>query len=177
MALLMLQKPVSGGRVSSPYGMRKHPVTGVNKMHAGIDYALGVGTPIVAAASGRVTFAGALGDNGNLIRLDHGDGIETAYAHLSKLLVSSGAQVEKGQQIALSGATGRVTGPHLHFAVKVAGAFTDPAEALLGGFTVKDPSTPGGGEPKLNSLTVKSELMKTALLGALMIGFLLVAGE
>ena len=103
--------------ISSGYGYRIHPVTGVRKLHAGIDIPCSTGTTIVAAASGTVVDAGYNAYNGNYLKISHGNGLETMYLHCSKLLVSSGARVSGGQTIAKSGATGMVSGAHLHLSL------------------------------------------------------------
>jgi murein DD-endopeptidase MepM/ murein hydrolase activator NlpD len=95
-------------------------------MHEGIDIAAGLGTPIRAAAAGTVIHAGWLGGYGNLVVLDHGDGLATAYAHASAILVGVGQSVAQGQTLSLVGSTGNSTGPHLHFEVRVNGSAVDP---------------------------------------------------
>ena len=111
-------------------GYRIHPVTGVRKLHAGIDIPCSTGTTIVAAASGTVVDAGYNAYNGNYLKISHGNGLETMYLHCSKLLVSSGARVTGGQTIAKSGATGMVSGAHLHFVVKKNGNYVNPQNYL-----------------------------------------------
>jgi len=125
--------PVPGGTLSSPYGWRMHPIFQTRRFHHGIDISRGNGT-IVAAADGRVIRAsyGWNGGYGNLIVLDHGDGLTTLYAHIldGGINVSTGQMVTKGQPIALVGSTGYSTGPHLHFEVRINGATTDPMAYL-----------------------------------------------
>ena len=116
--------------ISSGYGYRIHPVTGVRKLHAGIDIPCSTGTTIIAAASGTVVDAGYNSYNGNYLKISHGNGLETMYLHCSKLLVSSGARVSQGQTIAKSGATGMVSGAHLHFVVKKNGNYVNPQNYL-----------------------------------------------
>jgi len=111
--------PVSGPVVSG-FGMRW------GRMHEGIDIAAGMGTPVHAAAAGTVIHAGWLGGYGNLVVLDHGDGLATAYAHASALLVVVGQSVSQGETVSLVGSTGHSTGPHLHFEVRVNGVAVDP---------------------------------------------------
>ncbi len=114
--------------ISSPYGYRIHPIYKVKKMHTGIDVNAPSGAKIVAANSGKVILSGWNGGYGNCIIIDHGDGIATLYGHQSKLLVSEGDKVEKGDTIGKVGSTGLSTGPHLHFEVRIKGKTTDPME-------------------------------------------------
>jgi murein DD-endopeptidase MepM/ murein hydrolase activator NlpD len=106
-----------------------HPTLGVWKMHNGVDLACGYGTPIHAAAAGRVVRSGYDGINGNHVILDHGGGWSSAYCHCSSLAVGAGEDVSSGQVVGYVGSTGRSTGPHLHFAVRSYGRFVDPAGA------------------------------------------------
>ncbi|HHX24271.1 MAG TPA: peptidoglycan DD-metalloendopeptidase family protein [Thermoanaerobacterales bacterium] len=112
------------GQITSPYGWRGR------EFHAGIDICQSKGAPVRASNSGTVTFAGWRGGYGNLVIINHGGGIETYYAHNSSLLVSVGQQVEKSQQIATVGSTGRSTGPHVHFEIRVNGSPVNPMEYL-----------------------------------------------
>lgn len=112
--------------VSSPFGYRIHPIYKVRKMHTGIDIDAPMGATIVAANSGRVILAGWNGGYGNCVIIDHGDGIATLYGHQSKILVSVGDKVAKGDTIGKVGSTGLSTGPHLHFEVRLNGKPTDP---------------------------------------------------
>ena len=111
--------PVSGP-VVSPFGMRW------GRMHEGIDIAVGYGTPIHAAASGRVVYAGWMSGYGNLVAIDHGNGLSTAYGHQSRIAVSNGQTVSQGQVIGYVGCTGHCFGPHLHFEVRINGTPVDP---------------------------------------------------
>ena len=120
-------KPISGGRVSSPYGRRKAPTKGASTNHQAIDWATPTGTAVMASSGGVVTKAGWGGGYGYVIYIRHENGMETRYAHLSKLQVSAGQKVRQGQKIALSGNTGRSTGPHLHFEMRVNGAPVNPS--------------------------------------------------
>lgn len=119
-------KPLSGGRQTSRFGRRKAPKRGASTNHKGIDWATPTGTAIMASSNGKVTRAGWLGSYGYVIYISHPDGKETRYAHLSKVLVSPGQSVKQGQKIALSGNTGRSTGPHLHFELRVNGTPVNP---------------------------------------------------
>jgi murein DD-endopeptidase MepM/ murein hydrolase activator NlpD len=125
-ALLPQDAPVSSGFIGSGFGMRTDPFTGQYAMHAGIDFAANVGTPIHAAAGGVVASAEVHPAYGNTIVIDHGNDVSTLYAHASKLLVKPGDIVKRGQTIALVGTTGRSTGPHLHFETHVKGVPQNP---------------------------------------------------
>ncbi|NLW55165.1 MAG: peptidoglycan DD-metalloendopeptidase family protein [Firmicutes bacterium] len=118
------------GRISSRFGLRFHPILKKNRFHSGIDITIPTGTPVKAADSGRVLMSQWNGGYGYFIALDHGNGLSTAYAHNSRLLVKEGEMVTKGQVIAYSGNTGLSTGPHLHFEVRVQGAPDDPMKYL-----------------------------------------------
>ena len=124
--------PVQGAELASPFGNREDPFTGRHAFHAGLDFAVGSGTTIHAAAGGTVSYAGFRSDFGNVVEIDHGNGLTTRYAHASKLLVKSGSVVMPGDPIAAVGSTGRSTGPHLHFEVLRNGEATDPRRYLAG---------------------------------------------
>ncbi len=113
-----LRYPVDRIHISSSYGMRVHPVTGMRRMHSGVDYAGPVGAPVYAVASGKVVQSGYDKFSGNKVAIRHSDGSKTYYLHLNNKLVSVGQQVRSRQLIGKMGKTGRVTGPHLHFGVK-----------------------------------------------------------
>lgn len=113
-------------RITSPFGYRIHPILKVKKLHTGIDIGAAAGTAVLAANNGTVIKAGWNNSYGNVVMIDHGGGIVTLYAHNSKLLVSTGDVVAKGQKIALAGTTGDSTGPHIHFEVRVNGEYKDP---------------------------------------------------
>ncbi|MFM9904743.1 MAG: peptidoglycan DD-metalloendopeptidase family protein [Pyrinomonadaceae bacterium] len=126
---LTYKYPVSG-RLSSGFGNRFHPIDRKTKFHAGLDLAVPLGTSVGASTKGVVKFAGWSGDYGNLVIIEHSDGRETRYGHLSKVLVSAGDKVVGGQQIALSGSTGKSTGPHVHFEVRENGKVVNPTKIL-----------------------------------------------
>jgi murein DD-endopeptidase MepM/ murein hydrolase activator NlpD len=115
----LLRTPVDGARLSSTFGMRKHPILGYSRMHKGVDFAAPSGTPIYAAGSGRVETAGPNGGFGNYIRIRHSDEYGTAYAHMARFAkgIRAGKRVRQGQVIGYVGTTGRSTGPHLHYEV------------------------------------------------------------
>ena len=119
-------KPLSGGRQTSGFGRRKAPTKGASTNHRAIDWATPTGTAIWASSGGTVTVAGWQSGYGYVVYINHPDGNQTRYGHLSKILVSVGQQVKQGQKIALSGNTGRSTGPHLHFELRVNGTPVNP---------------------------------------------------
>ncbi|WP_394730384.1 M23 family metallopeptidase [Altererythrobacter sp. GH1-8] len=121
------RNPLSNSyRLSSGYGMRNHPVLGRRKAHKGIDLAAPTGTPVYATADGIVTKAKWFSSYGLYISIDHSADLETRYAHLSKLAVEAGEFVKKGDLIGYVGSTGRSTGPHLHYEVRIDGVAVDP---------------------------------------------------
>lgn len=122
--------PVSG-EVTSGFGWRNSPWGGGSELHAGIDIANNLGTPIVATADGTVVRSEWSGGYGNVVQIDHGNGIETIYGHNSRIIVNAGHSVKKGQVIAYLGSTGRSTGPHVHYEVRVNGAAVDPVSFLV----------------------------------------------
>lgn len=122
--------PVSAGYNSSSYGWRLDPFTGQKAFHKGLDFMADLGSPIHAAADGIVTQTERVPDYGNIVRVDHGFGLDTRYAHLSSFLVKVGDRVSKGQPIATVGSTGRSTGPHLHYEVRLNGVPLDPRKYL-----------------------------------------------
>ena len=125
----LLRTPVDGARVSSRFGMRKHPILGYSKMHRGIDFAAPPGTPIYAAGDGTIERIGRNGTYGKYIRIKHNSKLKTAYAHMRRFArgLKSGQFVEQGQVIGYVGSTGRSTGPHLHYEILVGGQQVDPS--------------------------------------------------
>lgn len=128
--MLPNSSPVEAAYSSSSYGWRIDPMSGHRAFHEGLDFPAAVGTAVYAAADGIVTTAVQTPDYGNLLKIEHGSGLETRYAHNSRLLVKSGERVMKGQKIALIGNTGRSTGPHLHYEIRLNGNPLDPREYL-----------------------------------------------
>lgn len=130
----LMRKPVQGGRISSNYGYRRHPILGRSILHAGVDYGgVGQGAPIIAAGDGIVEKAGRSSGYGNLIVLRHTNGYETYYAHQSKFAkgIKPGVRVRQGQVIGYVGSTGRSTGPHLHYEIRINGKAVDPLRIRL----------------------------------------------
>ena len=125
--LLPTLLPVQGGQITSPFGPRVDPIAGVGAMHEGVDFSVSPGTRISAAAGGIVTTAEYHSAYGHLVEIDHGNDFSSRYAHLSKIDVKVGQLVKRGQLIALSGNSGRSTGPHLHFEVRYRGIAQNPA--------------------------------------------------
>ena len=119
----LMKTPINGARLSSPFGMRKHPIDGFNKMHKGTDFAAPMGTPIMASGSGVIKKAGWCGGGGNCVVIKHNSTYQTIYAHMSKFAngIRSGVRVKQGQTIGYVGSTGKSTGPHLHYEVLVNG--------------------------------------------------------
>lgn len=123
-------KPISGGRLSSRFGRRKAPTRGASTYHKGVDWATPVGTAVMASCTGRVSRAGWGKGYGYVVYIDHADGRQTRYGHLSKILVKQGQTVNQGQKIALSGNTGVSTGPHIHFEILINGTQVNPFDYL-----------------------------------------------
>ncbi|MBQ8823105.1 MAG: peptidoglycan DD-metalloendopeptidase family protein [Lachnospiraceae bacterium] len=119
-------KPINGGRLSSKFGKRSAPTAGASTYHKGVDWAVSKGTSVYASSGGTVTKAGWGSSYGYVVYINHGNGTETRYAHLSKVLVSKGQKVKQGEIIAKSGNTGRSTGPHLHFEIRIDGTPVNP---------------------------------------------------
>ena len=143
--------PVNGAALTSGYGMRIHPVLGGRRAHKGVDLAEPVGSPVYATADGMVSRADWFSSYGLFISLEHGGNIQTRYGHLSRLNVAAGQTVHKGDLIGYVGTTGRSTGPHLHYEVRIAGVAVNPVPYLQGGvMTAAAPTAAhaaiGGGE-------------------------------
>ena len=140
--------PVEGVRLSSGYGMRDHPVLRKRRQHNGVDLAAASGTPVYATADGLVGKAQYWGSYGNYVQIEHGGELQTRYAHLSSYTVALGDDVRKGDLIGYIGSTGRSTGPHLHYEVRVAGEPVDPRPYMLTGFALTEDAEGGVGGPE-----------------------------
>lgn len=121
--------PLKGLRLTSAFGNRRHPILGGYRAHDGIDLAAPTGTPVRATGDGVVATADWTGGYGLLVALNHGGGMQTRYGHMSKLAVAAGQRVKKGDVVGYVGSTGRSTGPHLHYEVRVNGRAVDPLAA------------------------------------------------
>ncbi len=127
----LMKTPINGARLSSGFGMRRHPVLGYGKMHKGVDFAASTGTPIYAAGDGTVEYASRFSSYGNYVRIRHNNSLKTAYAHMSRIAVKNGERVKQGEVIGYVGTTGRSTGPHLHYEVLVGGKQVNPRSVNL----------------------------------------------
>ena len=130
---LPLSKPIDNASVTSRFGARIDPFFGRPAMHPGIDFAAMVGYPVRATAAGTVITAEPAGGYGNMVEIDHGNGVTTRYGHMSKILVKPGQIVAKGAAVGLAGSTGRSTGPHIHYEVRIDGTAIDPARYIDAG--------------------------------------------
>lgn len=130
----LMKTPVDGARMSSGFGMRRHPVLGFSRMHKGVDFGAGTGTPIMAAGGGTISFAGWHGGHGKYVMVRHNKQLATAYAHMSRIDVRPGQKVRQGQVIGAVGSTGLSTGPHLHYEVWLNGQAVNPVRLkFIGG--------------------------------------------
>ncbi|MGQ0708474.1 MAG: M23 family metallopeptidase [Rhodoferax sp.] len=134
--MLPTQHPVQGGNLGSPFGWRVDPITGQSALHTGLDFPAETGTPILAAAGGVVVVQESHPQYGNLVEIDHGNGLISRYAHSSRVYVKRGDLVKRGQRVADVGSSGRSTGAHLHFEVLVNGVPQDPMRFLNAGSRV-----------------------------------------
>ena len=155
----LMKTPINGARLSSPFGMRKHPIDGFNKMHRGTDFAAPMGTPIMASGDGVVKKAGWCGGGGNCVKIKHNSPYQTVYAHMSKFArgIKNGVRVKQGQIIGYVGSTGKSTGPHLHYEVIVNGKKVNSQKLKLpSGKVLK------GSERKLfETKKIKLEVLKS----------------
>ena len=128
-----MKTPIDGARLSSNFGLRKHPILGYDLMHKGVDFAAPKGTPVFAAGNGTIEYAGVNGSYGKYIRIRHNNSYKTAYAHLNgfKKGIGKGKRVNQGEVIAYVGSSGRSTGPHLHYEVIFNGNKINPMKMKL----------------------------------------------
>jgi murein DD-endopeptidase MepM/ murein hydrolase activator NlpD len=129
----LVRQPVASARMTSPFGVREHPILGYTRMHTGVDWAAPIGTPIFAAGNGTVIKAGKDSGYGNRVEIQHANGYITTYSHLQGFArgITEGVSVHQGQVVAYLGMTGLATGPHLHYEVIVNGHFVDPLRVKL----------------------------------------------
>lgn len=167
----LMRTPIDGARLSSGFGMRKHPILGYNKMHKGVDFAAPTGTPIYAAGGGVIEQAGWNGAYGNYVRIRHNGQLKTAYAHMHKLGkgIATGKRVDQGQIIGYVGTTGRSTGPHLHYEVLLNNAQVNPnrvdlptGEVLAGAELERFRAVRASIEQKYAALTGKLKVASVA---------------
>ena len=158
----LMKTPINGARLSSAFGMRKHPIDGYNKMHRGTDFAAPMGTPIMASGSGVITKARWCGGGGNCVKIKHNSTYETIYAHMKNFAreIKEGSRVKQGQIIGYVGSTGNSTGPHLHYEVVVNGKKINSQKLKLpSGKTLK------GKERELFEVTrIKLDVLKSELI-------------
>jgi murein DD-endopeptidase MepM/ murein hydrolase activator NlpD len=129
----LMKTPVAGAQLTSGFGFRRHPILGFSRLHQGVDFGAPHGAPVMAAAGGTVVYAGWHGGHGNYVKIRHSKGLETAYAHLSRIKVRVGQRVDQGQNIGAVGSTGLSTGPHLHYEVWSNGRAVNPRGAKFSG--------------------------------------------
>ena len=158
----LMKTPINGARLSSAFGMRKHPIDGFNKMHRGTDFAAPMGTPIMASGSGLITRARWCGGGGNCIKIKHNSTYETIYAHMKNFArgIKEGVRVKQGQIIGYVGSTGKSTGPHLHYEVVVNGKKVNSQKLKLpSGKTLKGKEREIFEVEKIKLDVLKSELI------------------
>jgi murein DD-endopeptidase MepM/ murein hydrolase activator NlpD len=158
----LMKTPINGSRLSSAFGMRKHPIDGFNKMHRGTDFAAPMGTPIMASGSGLITRARWCGGGGNCIKIKHNSTYETIYAHMKNFAkgIKEGIRVKQGQIIGYVGSTGKSTGPHLHYEVVVNGKKVNSQKLKLpSGRTLKGKEREIFEVEKIKLDVLKSELI------------------
>jgi len=155
----LMKTPINGARLSSPFGMRKHPIDGFNKMHRGTDFAAPMGTPIMASGDGVIKKAGWCGGGGNCVVIKHNSTYQTVYAHMSKFArgIRNGVRVKQAQIIGYVGSTGKSTGPHLHYEVIVNGKKINSQKLKLpSGKILK-----GDERKKFETVKIKLDVMKS----------------
>ncbi len=138
LAKVPVASPAPGAPLSSPFGARVDPFLGHQAMHSGLDFRAATGTPVLATAGGKVIDAGRNGGYGNMVEIDHGNGMSTRYAHLSRISVKTGDKVTRGTKVGEVGSTGRSTGPHLHYEVRRHGHAVDPVAFLKAGRKIEN---------------------------------------
>ena len=161
----LMKTPINGARLSSSFGMRKHPILGFNKMHQGTDFAAPKGTPIMASGDGKVTKAGWCGGGGNCVKIRHNSNYSTVYAHMSKFGrgIKKNVRVKQGQIIGYVGSTGMSTGPHLHYEVIFNGKKVNSQKLKLpSGRTLK-----GIDREKFEIVKIKTNVLKSKLISNL----------
>ena len=139
--------PVDGVQLTSGYGMRNHPILRQRRQHNGVDLAAPRGTPVYATADGMIEMAQYFGSYGNYVQIGHGGDLETRYAHLSSYTVRDGEQVRKGDLIGYVGSTGRSTGPHLHYEVRVSSEPVNPIPYMVAHLETSDDEQAARGGP------------------------------
>lgn len=139
------RSPLDGANMTSGFGMRTHPVLGGRRGHKGVDLAMPTGTPVYATADGVIGKAEWFSSYGLYIAIEHGGNIQTRYGHLSRLNVASGQKVRKGDLIGYVGSTGRSTGPHLHYEVRIAGTAVNPVPYMNGNAAYRPAASPATG--------------------------------
>ena len=155
----LMKTPINGARLSSSFGMRKHPIDGFNKMHRGTDFAAPMGTPIMASGDGIIKKVGWCGGGGNCIKIKHNETYQTIYAHMSKFArgIKTGVRVKQGQTIGYVGSTGKSTGPHLHYEVIVNGKKVNSQKLKLpSGKILK-----GNDRKKFETKRIKIDVLKS----------------
>ena len=155
----LMKTPINGARLSSPFGMRKHPIDGFNKMHRGTDFAAPMGTPIMASGDGVIKKAGWCGGGGNCVVIKHNSTYQTVYAHMSKFArgIRNGVRVKQAQIIGYVGSTGKSTGPHLHYEVIVNGKKINSQKLKLpSGKILK-----GNERKKFETVKIKLDVLKS----------------
>ena len=140
--------PVDGVTLTSGYGMRNHPILRQRRQHNGVDLAAPSGTPVFATADGMVGMAQYYSSYGNYVQIEHGGAMQTRYAHLSSYTVSEGENVSKGDLIGYVGSTGRSTGPHLHYEVRVEGEAVNPIPYMMADLATEDAEGAARGGPE-----------------------------
>ena len=158
----LMKTPINGARLSSAFGMRKHPIDGYNKMHRGTDFAAPMGTPIMASGSGIITRARWCGGGGNCVKIKHNSTYETIYAHMKNFArgIKEGARIKQGQIIGYVGSTGKSTGPHLHYEVVKNGKKINSQKLKLpSGKTLKNNEREAFEVVKIKLDVLKSELI------------------